>query len=453
MRTFEQILQSILQEDSSPTIILAISGGVDSMVLLHRFMLFCQSHSNMKGIVAHVNHQLRQESHEEEQFLKEWCKRHGFPFYVKRWEVPDSFSNGMEEAARKFRYQFFAEMMQDMQAKWLMTAHHVNDQAETMLMKMVRGTTLQAMKGIVEKRPFSNGWVIRPLLGETKSSIRDYAKHHQVDYVEDASNVNKDYQRNRYRLDILPLLAQENRNFPYHFLELSKQIADLIEVAQPTIEQWQKKVSVPTSGGYCIEQEKWLTLSQTAKRCVMYSFIDLIAQQYQVYISLHHIPRMMEFIEQTGGSSQLSLNHGWQMKRVYEKIYLEKLSSMKVKDQVWQIFSEGIYSLSETEYLEVKKVTSETPVDAVVVSKNTFPLIVRHRKDGDKICIQQYPVQHKKVARFMIDEKIAKEEREKIWLLVNSDDQILAILGYRQSSVLFNLPETDKIAIIYKKKY
>ncbi len=154
--------------------LLAVSTGVDSMVLLQ---VFCQLFPEMQKEpcfgVAHVNHQLRPASAEEAAFLRQYCQERGIPFYERCWENPPE--TGVEASARDFRYTFFADVMSQEGYDVLLTAHHSDDQVETMLMKMMREGRLQSAGGMQQQQPFQAGILLRPLLSVSKAAIYDYA--------------------------------------------------------------------------------------------------------------------------------------------------------------------------------------------------------------------------------------------------------------------------------------
>lgn len=203
-------------------ILVAVSGGVDSMVLLQLLELVQATESEVMLAVAHVNHQLREESAEEEAYLRGYCEKRGIPLYIRRWEsLPVS---GMEEAAREFRYAFFQELMQDHYFDTLMTAHHADDQLETMLMKMMRDGNVQTAGGMRKRRAFGGGRLVRPLLDIPKEALIAYAKAHEIHYYEDATNYLPQVQRNRVRQRIVPPMKEENPQLLAHFGNLAQQL-------------------------------------------------------------------------------------------------------------------------------------------------------------------------------------------------------------------------------------
>ena len=209
--------------------LLGVSGGVDSVVLLH-LMQAIPTNDRPQLSVAHINHQLREEADMEEAFVKQLARDYQLPFYSKRWEKEEHPKTGIEEAARSFRYSFFRQLMEEGEFNILMTAHHQDDQVETILMKLTRGSSLEQLVGIQFSQPFSTGYLVRPLLDVSKNELYTFAKQEQLTFVEDVSNKDLSFTRNRFRHSIIPLLKKENPLFNQQIIQFSKDLDDLLEI-------------------------------------------------------------------------------------------------------------------------------------------------------------------------------------------------------------------------------
>lgn len=194
-----------------PTPVLcAVSGGLDSMCLLHLLSTWGRER-NMTVTAAHFNHQLRgAESDRDEQFVRDWCAAHGVPFVSGRGDVPALAAEeglSLEEAARNARYAFLAQQQREGGYTFVLTAHHADDNAETMLLNLLRGTGLRGLSGI----PAFRGALARPFLRITRQELAEYAAEHHIPHVEDATNADPDAAaRNRIRLQVMPLLKELN---------------------------------------------------------------------------------------------------------------------------------------------------------------------------------------------------------------------------------------------------
>ena len=193
-------------------ILVAVSGGADSMSLLH-FLYSHQKDLDIQLGIAHINHKQRQESEHEEAYLRHWAEEYKVPFHYSAFS--GKFS---ENAARTFRYEFFKQVMKDYGYTALVTAHHADDQAETIFMRLLRGSRLRHLSGISDVRPFGTGQIIRPFLHLNKAQLPE------TFHFEDKSNTSLAYLRNRIRLSYLPTLSQENPKFTEHLCLLAEEI-------------------------------------------------------------------------------------------------------------------------------------------------------------------------------------------------------------------------------------
>ncbi|GMA72599.1 tRNA lysidine(34) synthetase TilS [Tetragenococcus osmophilus] len=251
--------KELLQENER--VLVGVSTGVDSMVLLH-ILETLQKKIGFDIGVAHVNHKLRTASDEEEIYLKNYCQKHNLPFYSTRWE--DVPTTGVEEKARLFRYNFFKETMTTQNYQVLATAHHKDDQIETMIMKMVREGNLFSAKGIVADQSFgTNKKLVRPLLQITKEEILNYSKNEGIFYFEDQTNALLDVQRNRIRHQVIPFLKEENSQTLSHFQQLSEQINAAEKIITEEQKKWYQALVQEKYYAFEIDVDKYFTFSQT----------------------------------------------------------------------------------------------------------------------------------------------------------------------------------------------
>ena len=210
-------------------LILAISGGVDSMVLLD-FMM--KSHPKSQIIVAHFDHSLRgSESDGDREFVVDFCKKEKITFEVEKMDIASRAVEqkmSIESIARKYRYAFFARVAEIYHADYILTAHHGDDRIETAVFNLIRGTKLGGIHALGE----STGSILRPFLSLTKWDILEYAKEHHIGYREDSSNTEREYLRNKLRHDILPQFASINpeyRRAITHFIEYTEEMKEWID--------------------------------------------------------------------------------------------------------------------------------------------------------------------------------------------------------------------------------
>lgn len=201
-------------------ILLAISTGVDSMILLNHIMKVT-SKKDIEFGVAHVNHNQREESKQEELFIENFCKENNIPYHSMTLPKMDNFT---EEIGRKYRYDFFFKLMNENQYTALLTGHHKNDQAETVMMRFIKGLRLYDLSGIKEISTNNGHTIIRPLLTIKKKELYEEAESLNIKFFEDSSNKTNDYFRNRIRNIYLPDLETENPNLVNALSDLSNEI-------------------------------------------------------------------------------------------------------------------------------------------------------------------------------------------------------------------------------------
>jgi len=224
----KNILENVVPQS---TFVLGVSGGADSVYLFFR----CLQLQN-KFVVAHVNHGLRgKNSINDEKFVKNLCKKNGVKFYRKHLHLK-KFS---EEIARDARYKFYEEVRKKAKAQWILTAHHLNDNIETMLFNLIRGAHFNGIKGMTITSPSRH--LLRPLLGITKKVILAKLKSEKIPYRRDESNNNTDFSRNLLRKKIVPLFVNINPNFEQTFKETIHNFSQTNQYLEKDCEEWLKK--------------------------------------------------------------------------------------------------------------------------------------------------------------------------------------------------------------------
>ena len=228
-----------LKLKDNDTIVLGNSGGPDSMCLLSILLLLCDK-IKLNIVCAHVNHNVRVESASEKDFLMNYCKEKNVAFESMIIEKygDDNFHN----EARKIRYNFFYEIVKKYDANYLMTAHHGDDLMETILMRIVRGSTLKGYSGFEKIVDYGSFKLVRPLVYITKADALDYDIKNGIPYVIDKSNFKSKYTRNRYRMKVLPFLKEEDSNVHEKFIKFSETLLEYDSFINKEINKILKKV-------------------------------------------------------------------------------------------------------------------------------------------------------------------------------------------------------------------
>ena len=206
-KTIEQLFLAEINPHKECNFVLAISGGVDSMVLANLFLI-----NNLNFSIAHCNFQLRgKESDDDELFIKKWCSEKDIKLYNKKFSTEDYCKNNkltIQMGARELRYEWFRELIDKEKHDFIVTAHHIDDQLETFIINSIRGTGIDGLVGIPDKI----NKIVRPLLMSSKDQIIEYSKVNKINYREDSSNDKEDYLRNKIRHSVIPYLKSDDDN-------------------------------------------------------------------------------------------------------------------------------------------------------------------------------------------------------------------------------------------------
>ena len=206
-KTIEQLFLAEINPHKECNFVLAISGGVDSMVLANLFLI-----NNLNFSIAHCNFQLRgKESDDDELFINKWCSEKDIKLYNKKFSTEDYCKNNkltIQMGARELRYEWFRELIDNEKHDFIVTAHHIDDQLETFIINSIRGTGIDGLVGIPDKI----NKIIRPLLMSSKDQIIEYSKVNKINYREDSSNDKEDYLRNKIRHSVIPYLKSDDDN-------------------------------------------------------------------------------------------------------------------------------------------------------------------------------------------------------------------------------------------------
>lgn len=440
---------------SEDKVLLAVSGGMDSMVLLH-LMQKLTKEIDATIAIAHVNHQLREQSAMEEQYLKAYCQTQQLPFYCTHWT--QTSDNGMEAAARTFRYAFFADVMQSHGYTKLVTAHHGDDQAETFLMKWLRGGSLKSHAGILDRQPWAQGELVRPLLYFSKAALQDYSREERIQFFEDETNQKEITLRNRLRLQVIPKIKAENPQFLTHVQQFSKQIQWADEVLTDMMLEKQQMVVESTINGW-----KFPYGVLTDRRpAYVYYFLQVFLYQklapLQIEVKEKQLQQILSLLSASQPQWSVKLEKNWRVSREYEFILVEQEQTSS-NDPMQLTYGMSLY-LNDQEWLgllpaddlsAVPEATQQWQQQSwAVTDQLPEPLVIRHRQEGDRI--QLTKTLTKQLRRFFIDKKIGNSQRQKAWVVCDVQNTLYALLPFTLSYL--SIPqETDKIHYILLYKF
>ena len=386
-----QMMQAKGYFNQHKKILVAVSGGADSMSLLH-FLYNHQKDLDIQLGIAHVNHKQRQESEHEEAYLRHWAEEHKVPFHYSAFS--GKFS---ENAARTFRYEFFKQVMKDYDYSALVTAHHADDQAETIFMRLLRGSRLRHLTGISAIRPFGTGQIIRPFLHLTKAQLP------VTFHFEDRSNTSLAYLRNRIRLSYLPTLSQENPKIKEHLCLLAEEIG-LMEQA---LGELTKDITITDLSVF--QQQ-----SDAVQLFLLQNYLDSFPD---LQLSKGQFNQLISYLRKNV-SGKIPLKNGYELVKTQTSFLIRKEEAISLSPPCLLEFGKSVefedYTLSFSEFNDVSN------ADTISIWSDS-PIVIRHRKEGDKIDLGSH---HKKLRRLFIDNKILEKDRQKA-IIGEQDGQII----------------------------
>ena len=373
-------------------VLIAVSGGVDSMNLLH-FLYIYRKKLDIEIGIAHVNHKQRVESDTEENYLRDWANEHQIPIYVSYFS-----GNFSEKTARDFRYHFFKQIMNEQNYPALVTAHHADDQAETIFMRLLRGSRLRHLSGIQAVSPFANGELIRPFLAYFKKDLPD------IFHFEDDSNQSLEFLRNRIRNRYIPILEEENPKFKQGLRQLGEESEQLFQAFQDLTQN----IDVTNCS-------QFLDQSRAVQTILLQNYLEN-------YPDLQVTRGQFEEILQTlrnKSNAKYHIKSNYWLVRDYDAFQIKKISPKTDRELDQKMID---YS-SIVNYGQYRFQFVSRDKEGIALY-SLSPVLLRRRQEGDRIDFGKFS---KKLRRLFIDEKIPSQERAD------------AVIGEQDGKIIFVL--------------
>lgn len=420
-------------------VLLAVSGGIDSMVMLYLF-----EKSGFDYGIVHCNFQLRgDESDGDEEFVKTQVLIHGVPAYFKRFDTEEYAQiNGIsiEMAARELRYEYFEKIRVENGYDFIATAHHSDDLIETFFLNLTRKTGIKGLTGIKDKA----GKIIRPMLFASRADIEKYASEQYLEFREDSTNSEVVYQRNFLRHKILPLFSTLNPSFKKNLLASIENLKDAEAVYSGYFEVEKQKVVENAADSLIIDIGK-LRKSGHPKLLLL-----------EILSELNFNPGVVEEVFQSlvteSGKQFFSKTH--RLVKDREKLFITEITGqenrifyLEADDvQLFEPFGMTIEKLPAKDF----KIRKEQNIACLDLEKLEFPLLIRKWQEGDYF--QPLGMTgFKKLSDFFIDEKIPVHQKESTWLLC-SGEKIVWVMGMRIDNRFKINPKTNRVLKIEIKK-
>lgn len=440
-------------------VVIGVSGGADSLCLLF-LLLEYRKQVDFYPVVVHINHGLRKEAVTEAVYVKEVCEREKLPFFLKEADVKEVSKIrriSTEEAGRQIRYEAFEEALEIYAKKGkgqkIAVAHHGEDQAETMLFHLFRGTGIYGMAGIMPVREK----IIRPLLLLQKDEIECFLRKRGISWCVDESNKQDIYTRNKIRNHILAYAKEEiNEKAISHLSAAAMQMVALREYLEKEVGKAENLCSKREGERIYVDLSLFMEYPLLIRNQILLSLLSHLVWGRKDITSLHL--EEIEMLLTKKGSKELHLPGNTVVKKQYEKLILERKKEKQFSFLRIEELKEGCYPLGEEEELELSLRKKE---DSFEIEENQYTkyldydkisncLSLRTRQKGDFLVMNELG-QKKRLKDYMIDQKIPKELRDSIPLLADGS-HILWIIGYRISSYYKVKEETKRILQVKKKR-
>lgn len=435
--------QHLLSPDDS--VLIAVSGGIDSVVLLNLFQRLhgeIPAYAELKLGIAHCNFKLRgTESDQEEDFVRQLANHHKIPFYVRHFDTAFFAKEekvSIQMAARKLRYDWFECIRKENKYRYIAVAHHHNDVIETVLINLIKGSGIAGLHGISSK----NNVVLRPLLFASRDDIQAYALEKKLEYKEDSSNASTKYIRNKLRHDVIPILKELNPGLEKTFKENISRIKDVELIFNRYVEEKKKEIISYEENIVRIEIEKLKNEPAT----LLYEFL----KPYRFNAGV--VEDIIHSLDHQPGKLFYSDTH--RLLKDRKRLLITPVSAdteaLEFKIEQYQTtHSEGIHlKMQMLDRISQKEIPTDSSLAFLDADKLKFPLTLRKWQSGDWF----HPLgmnTKKKLSDFFIDKKIPLTEKENTWVLISGTD-IIWVIGQRIDHCYRLAEETTRI---YKIQY
>ena len=448
MKATEQKVLRFIKENellsSGEKILIALSGGPDSVFLLHFLNKYKKKFKIELG-AAHINHRLRgKDSERDELFCKVICDELSIPFYLLRKDIK-SYSKknkfSLEVAGRKIRYEFFEKISKSNQYNKIATAHNADDNAETVLLNLIKGTGIKGIAGI----PVRRNNIVRPILSLTKKEILDYLDENQFEYRIDESNLSNDFERNFLRNEVIPLIRKNiNPSFSNSVLNTSLNLQSLNAGLGEIVSALKSEVKIKHNKSVSIPIE---FMSRGKDYLISFTIKEIVDENFSVKLESNDLKKIFLLAKKQSGKSE-ELTENLIALKERNQITIQKKSSVKNSEEKKisignevEIYNKS-FSISEVKREEVKISKSKNTefISADGLSRN---FVVRVWKSGDKFL----PIGmqgSKKISDYLNDIKINSFEKKEQLVLENRN-RIVWVIGKRLDDRFKVTPNTKKV--------
>lgn len=462
---FKRVLKTIKEHnliEDGDKIILGLSGGPDSVCLFHLLHRLKKIY-NIEFFAVHLNHMLRgKEADEDENYVKKLCETYGVKCYSKAVDV-NAFCKknklGIEEGARKVRYDLFEEIKTLVGANKVAIAHNTNDQAETIIMRLMRGTGISGLRGIEYKR---KDGMIRPILDIEKKDIEAYCEQYDLKPKIDKTNLESVYTRNKIRLKLFPYMEKEfNKNVIKNIVRMSENVKTDSDFIEKFADNCFKDVCVVYNEKVYIYLDKFTSLDLAIKSRIVIRAIEKVLGDIKS-IDKKHIDKILKLLDEKKKGKKINLPRGLVAERSFDYIAVFLVDLSKINENTVDLNSNYEYYINIGKRLYINELKKEVSFEKISIDefnnieckenmqfidydKLCGKLILRNRISKDKIKLSGGT---KKIKQLFISLKIPREKRY-VTPVLEDENEIVLVLGHRIS---VNYKITQKTKWVLKIK-
>ncbi|MDO8507884.1 MAG: tRNA lysidine(34) synthetase TilS [bacterium] len=405
-------------------ILVGVSGGVDSVVLLD-ILSKLQNKLGIHIAIAHVNYGLRKEADKDNKFVKDLAKKYELPFFEEKVKLA---GGNIEEKARDIRYDFFNEICKQEKMKKVAVAHHKNDLVETFFLNLSRGSGLT---GLVSMKP-KNGGLIRPLLFSTRREIEKYAKENSLEFVEDITNKDLTIKRNLIRHKVIPEFEKINLDFVQTLAREIQDLRDADDVISSITKKHYKQLVKEARDAVFFSVEELVKINPYLQSEILRESVRYVKGDLKD-VSRRNIEDMQKLLKTADGTKEIHLGEGLIVRRTYDKLEIRKEAKSPTEKPKIIRLKMGEEAFFGSWRLFLGKLDGKNTVEdknlVFLDIKKTPTLRVRCRKAGDRIAIGSGRT--KSLQDVFIDVKVPREMRDSYPIVVSAKDEVIWIPGIR----------------------
>jgi len=417
-------------------VLLAVSGGIDSMVMAELFL-----RSKIQFGIAHCNFQLRgNDSELDEKLVIDWAITREIPIYNVRFDTKpkcEEWKKGVQETARILRYEWLDKVRTENDYRYIATAHHANDNVETLMMNLFKGTGMSGLHGIPER----NEHIIRPILFAKKEDVIAFSEAHKVLYRDDVSNATDAYLRNAVRHHIIPKVKEWFPNVVEHVNSSISRFAQAEILYRKAVEEEKKKLTEQRG------QDIYIPVLKLRKRVPLETICYELFYPYG--FTSAQIPHILELLDSESGKMVLSTTH----RIIRNRDFLIITSIPEISTDIVVIeytpckIDTGKYKFSFSVEPKPSHIPTDNNTACVDMKQVRFPLILRKWKTGDYFYPLGMGMKKKKISRYLVDSKIALHDKENVWVL-ESDKRIVWLTGMRLDDRFKVKDSTEEVLLV-----